>query len=545
MKNLLQNTTAFLIRMKAEYPLAIGFVLALFLGLAIPGRTFLSFILFLAAALFLAFFLIRFSAELSRFFGAPGWISKLNIYVMVLLLLGVFLVLNGIASKQKLKIDLTFTRTHTLSQQTREILSRQQDSVEIIFFRTPSSLNDSVKDMLDLYRKGSKRITLKEYDPEEKPLVAQQFGIKPIETQQETVYSTVIINSGKRTERVQALMVYYSQSQTGFKEDIVVPPTLERKITSAFLRLKENPRKIYFTAGHGEADLAEPGRDGLSKLKTYLAQENFIIDLLYTATTAKIPEDCSLLVCWGPRNNFSDFELRIIGEYLDAGGKVLMSGSPKTSARWNNLLSKRGLNLENTIVMDVGSPYWHQPSIPYVRQYSSSPLVRRLNAATFFPETASISLVEVEGVRTYAILESSKNSWAETDFQTDPPSYQEGIDQRGPLTLVASSGPLAASSAETAEEFDQEDPINLVVFGSSRFVHNEALESAGNLDLFLNVVNHLADRKELMSIRSKDQSLSMLAISPFWMNFFFYFFVVLVPLGILGSGIFILWRKRR
>ncbi len=540
MKTVIENISNFIIKTNTTGILLVLMGISLFLSLMIPGRTFLSLLFLLIFILLSSLLVVRYHSEIKGYLKKPGLTGHLNLLSSILLLFGILVTLNVIASKQRIKIDLTSSRNYTLSKQTKEILKRMDTPVEIIFFRTPASLNDSVMDVLKLYKKHSKFISVREYDPEENPMVAQQYNIKPVESQEQTIYSTIILLSGNRIERVQGISILYSQTETGFKEDLKVPPALERKITSSFLRLKESPRKIYFTAGHDEADVTSTEKTGLSRLKNYLIQENYNIDLLYTASVPEIPDDCSLLICWGPRKNFSDFELRLIDEFLKKGGRAIMAGDPQRTGSWNILLEKWGLRIENNLIIDTESSYWYQVNIPYVKQYAYSPLVDKLNAATFFPDAASLTVTSIPGIRTRSIIESSKHSWGETDFTSDSPVFEKGTDFQGPLTIMASANIILTNENEKKEE-----AINLVVFGDSDFTRNGVIEIAGNLDLFINAANYLADRKEMMSIRSKDQFLSMLHIGPFWMNFIFYSFIILIPILIVIFGIIRIGKKTR
>jgi ABC-type uncharacterized transport system involved in gliding motility auxiliary subunit len=87
--------------------------------------------------------------------------------------------------------------------------------------------------------------------------------------------------------------------------------------------------------------------------------------------------------------------------------------------------------------------------------------------------------------------------------------------------------------------------MRLVVMGDSDFAANELVRSVGNGDLFQNVISWLAQEDDLVSIRPKESTMGTLLLAKPQQDMIFYVSVLILPLGILFSGIFISRMRRR
>ena len=110
-------------------------------------------------------------------------------------------------------------------------------------------------------------------------------------------------------------------------------------------------------------------------------------------------------------------------------------------------------------------------------------------------------------------VQSGRNSWAETDLKmlTTEGQAQPDLDKGdipGPVSLaVAVSAPVGGATPPPAPDApaDRAKPeTRLVVVGDSDFASNAYLGVAGNRDLFLNIVNWLAQQENLIAIRPRD-----------------------------------------
>ena len=92
---------------------------------------------------------------------------------------------------------------------------------------------------------------------------------------------------------------------------------------------------------------------------------------------------------------------------------------------------------------------------------------------------------------------------------------------------------------------DQSKPeTRLVVVGDSDFATNSTSASAGNRDLFLNIVNWLAQQENLISVRPRDPQERRITLSAGQDRFIFWLTVLIIPGLILLGGVQTWWRRR-
>jgi ABC-type uncharacterized transport system involved in gliding motility auxiliary subunit len=84
-----------------------------------------------------------------------------------------------------------------------------------------------------------------------------------------------------------------------------------------------------------------------------------------------------------------------------------------------------------------------------------------------------------------------------------------------------------------------------VVVGDSDFASNGDLGVGGNRDLFLNIVNWLAQQENLISVRPRDPQERRITLSAGQDRFIFWLTVLVIPGVILLGGVQTWWRRRR
>ena len=188
--------------------------------------------------------------------------------------------------------------------------------------------------------------------------------------------------------------------------------------------------------------------------------------------------------------------------------------------------------------------------------YPSHPIVEQFDLLTAFPLARPVSAVTA-GVNSrfaQAFVETSPNSWAETDVKTmltggELKFDEKSGDRKGPIAIAAAVS-AAAESAE-AQKADQKDPANgekpetrVVVFGDSDFASNFALGIQGNRDLFMNTLGWLSQQENLISIRPKETEDRRLTMTSGQQTRVLILVLVVLPLLVLGSGVYTWWRRR-
>ncbi len=429
--------------------------------------------------------------------------------VLFIFLLGI---LNFIASRHPLRWDLSSSGAFTLSPETIALLKQLKQDVKILaFFPERGNATNSVRDLLENYRVASSKIQYEMIDPDKKPDLAQQHKV------------------------TEASMVLISGSETAK----ITEPS-EQEVTTALIRLSRSKRKaLYFVEGHGEHALDDTERSGYSAMKAALSDQGFVVHTLFLLSAA-IPKDASVVIIAGPQSAFTDPERQKISDYLLAGGRLFLLWDPAMPAQLEPLLSAWNVQIKNDIIVDPASTLGgvFPVVVPGKSSYPDHAITRKFALATFYPLARSLlPIQEKETGSTPSfkpLVVTSAGTWSTTP--QDEITINPEKDTRGPLTLgaVVQGNPLTPAS-----------PVpRLVIFGDSDFPTNAFARSAGNGDLFQNVVSWLAEEKDLISIRPRPAETSTLLLSRRQSEAFFAISVILLPLSILGIGL-IRWHRRR
>src|SRR6185295_6878526 len=153
------------------------------------------------------------------------------------------------------------------------------------------------------------------------------------------------------------------------------------------------------TQGHGEKDTAGSDRDGYGSIATALGRENYSVERLVIAQTGSVPDDASVVIVAGPKNDFLEGEIDALKKYLDKAGKLMMLLDPPQKADsppLSNLIALAhdwGMEVGTNVVVDVsgmGQLINASPAMPVAASYPAHPITDRFNVMTVYPLSRSI-----------------------------------------------------------------------------------------------------------------------------------------------------------
>ena len=463
----------------------------------------------------------------------------------VLVVLAILVAINYLGLRRNKRWDLTAAKQYSLSEQTRSVLRSLERPVSIKVF---AESNDFARfrDRLDEYQYTSKQVAVEYIDAIKDPRRANQYNVQSL--------GTVVIEYDGRTERV---------TSDG-----------EQEITNGLIKVVQGKQsKVYFVQGHGEKNTEGSDRGSYSTIAAALGSDNYAVDKLVLVQQKEVPADATVLVVAGPKTDFLAPEIEMVKAYLARGGKVLFMLDPPDRADSaplagiTSLLKEWAIEVGNNMVVDVsgiGQLFGTNESVPVAAKYNPHTITANFNLMTAYPLARSVAPAtgETGGKFAQALVETSANSWAETDLKTLMTSGKvernlEAGDKAGPVSLAAavSSPATAAPPADGAKQGDgagaaakpEDAPkpeTRIVVFGDSDFAANGYLGIPGNRDLFLNTVNWLAQQENLIAIRPKDPEDRRVTLTAGTENLIFWLSVVIIPGVILLAGVQTWWRRR-
>ena len=452
----------------------------------------------------------------------------------VLVVLGILVAINYIGARQNKRWDLTANKQFSLSDQTRNVLSKLDSPMQVLVFAQEPDF-PRYQDKLEEYAYASKKVSAEYIDPDKKPAVAKQNAVQQ--------YGTIVFNYKGRTERVTS--------------------DNEQDITNGIIKVVSGQqRKVYFTQGHGEKDTVSAERDGYNSIAAALGHENYTVDKLVIAQQGSVPDDASVVVVAGPRTDFFAPEVEALKKYLDKSGKLLLELDPPDKADSPAVTSlialahDWGIQVGNNVVVDasgMGRLIGTDASVPVAANYPSHAITARFSFLTAFPLAREASPISggVNGHVAQAFVETSPRSWAETDINGLVTTGQVSLDEskgdkKGPVAIASAvSAAPASATPPTPGDADAPKPeTRVAVMGDSDFAANGGLGIQGNRDLFMNTIGWLSQQENLISIRPKEPDDRRITLTATQQNNITWLSLLIIPGLVFGTGIYTWWRRR-
>ena len=446
---------------------------------------------------------------------------------------GILIALAYLAARFPLRWDLTEAQIYSLSPQSIAMLRRVDRPVHIAFFHDPM-LRETVE-LYELVARQNRLLSLELYDPMLNPAQARLAGVQFSGT-------AVLQSEGRRV-----------QVHGGSETDIV----------NGILRVSQGvTQAVCFLDGHGEANpFSTESHDhlegaaghshglgpqyvlhevhGMAKARHSLEAMNYTVEKLSLMQAAAVPAHCALLVVAGPKVALLPRESAAIERFLGAGGKALLMLEPFVRTGLEPLLQRYGVVPDERMVIDEASHFWADPSAPAVTSYNHHLITREL-PLSFFPGAQSFSPTRqrMPGASVIPLANSSKGSWAQGNGGRI--EFKKERDLPGPNTLM-----LIATRRPVAEAAEPPSAVSrIVVVGDADFATNSFFHIMGNGKLFLNAVNYLAAREDLVGVEPRTRDLPRVQLTNRQMKATFFVSLLLLPGLLAAIGAAVWWKQR-
>ena len=460
--------------------------------------------------LLLASLILNYQSIIAFFTGRSGKLSA-NTVILSVAVLAIMVILNYLGFRYHKRFDLTSEGLFTLSDQTIKVVGNLQKDVKIIRFDKDSDETVRLTDQMADYKPLSKRFSYERVDPQEKLEIARQYGVSKI--------PDTVVASGDRIEHLTAVD--------------------EQSIVNAIIKVtRDRLKRVCFVEGHDERATSNTDGDGLAIAEGKLKNENYETQTIKASAQAGIPPECDIAIVAGPKQPFLQPESAALAKYLDNGGKAMLLIDPETDPQLGELL--KAWNVEvgaGTIIERNAANQLFGAAAPLVSNYGAHPVTEKMKAQTIYIEARPVKVGEASGtgVSGTTILTTSADSWSETEIKPNVPvEYNADKDQKGPLSI----GVAATRNANGKES-------RLIVIGDSDFATNGPLRVLRtNGDLFMNSINWLAQDEDLISIRPKSVTNRSVTMNESQQRTTFWLFVLLMPIAVLGAGVYMWWKRR-
>jgi ABC-type uncharacterized transport system involved in gliding motility auxiliary subunit len=446
------------------------------------------------------------------------YVAYATLYILVIV--AIIATANVLANRYNKSYDTTANKRYSLSDQTAKIVKGLKQDATITYF-DQSTRFQQAKDQLDLYANLSAKVHVEYVDPDKKPQVAREAGVKN--------YGATIVQIGTKKEEAKSLN--------------------EEGITGAFIRdLKNTTRTVCFVSGSGEHQIEDTDRSGYSAFKDLLAKDDYSAKSISLLQKAEISGECTVVVVGGPSGDYQQPQVDAIRKFVEGGGRAMFLLDPPLKIGRSeiadndvltSLLQSWGITPQKDLILDlnpIGQLAGLGPQVALVTSYNRHAIVNEMKgSATGFPLSRSLEVKSGDKTTVEKLFSSSDTSLATSKL--DSPNIDPGDpkNKKGPLTIAA------AGSYSTGKENSQG---RFVVVGSSAWAANSFIKFNGNRDLALNAMNWLSSDEDLISIRPKEREDRRITMTRAQLNWVRITSQFVLPLVVIFAGVSVWWRRR-
>jgi ABC-type uncharacterized transport system involved in gliding motility auxiliary subunit len=441
-------------------------------------------------------------------FRAARWIRFINLVLQAILFLALFAGLNYIALNHAWRFDLTQSRRHSLSAETRSYLEQLDRDVRIIVTisndGTDEEVTQAYRDISGLIReyvylarnnlKGKVEVRYLDVYQNRKEAEALQL---------DQPNQVILLSENHR--RVLPIMDFYNTKnlrRESFRGESV--------LTAALLDVSSpEKKKIYFLAGHGEMRPEDVDRArGLSGIRDELRQRNFDVASLDLNLSRKIPDDAALIIAAGPQGRLQPFEEEMLRNYLTTrAGRLILMLQPGFPHGLENLLFDWGIIVQDNVIFDPDPNSITESNDMRLWRFGrdeASHITDNLinnSMSVIVGPTRSVSddlgRSPDDGLRVKKLIATSPSAWGESSYRIRnvPFVYTPGQDLKGELGVMVISERLKPADLPLSVRGGR-----LAVVGTADLVTNDRIITVGNLNLFLATVNWAIERDTKLNI---------------------------------------------
>jgi ABC-type uncharacterized transport system involved in gliding motility auxiliary subunit len=435
--------------------------------------------------------------------------------VFLVLFIALLAALGWLTDRHAISIDLSAGARNSLSPESARLLVEIEQPLKATLFASP--LNEArplLEALFERYRELQPLIEFESLNPDLHPDLLREYDIR---------YDGEVV------------LEYRGLSET-------VAQVNEASVSSAIQRLlRQGERWLVFLAGHGERNPYSEANHDYSLLAQRLASSGYTVETLNLTQTGSIPDNTDILVLASPKVPLLPGEIGLLLQYVERGGNLLWLADPEQASDGLELLADRlTIELLPGIVVDPNSQLMGLDRVDFalVSDYPRHPVTQNVASLSLFPQAQALAYHGEDSWQPLILLRSDSRSWNETGPLRGEIFHGDDDDEiQGPLDI-------ALTLARQREDDEQSLMQRVAIVGDADFLANQYLGNGSNLEIGVNLVNWLSHDDGLISISPRPAPDTRLELSAAQQLTIAIFFLILLPLSLLGGGLRI-WIKRR
>jgi hypothetical protein len=466
-------------------------------------------------------------------------------YATLLIVVGlaVIVAVNVLVGQIPGKLDLTQNKIYSLSPETYKLLDGLKADVTVTTIGKPGSEDQTVHEILLKYAARNRHVKLQTIDPELSPGWTKKYD----PTGQGLTAGTLIVAAPEKYKTIGQYDMYnydtsnYDPSNPNSQPQLT-SLSVEQRVTSALLFVTaEKNTTIAVLEGHGEQTVDAMG------LTSAINNENYAMQPLSFLSAPAVPAGTDILLILAPKTDLTAADADKVRTYLAGGGRavVLVDLLSKENALPNlaGVLQTYGVEVRNVVVVEGDQNHvWNQNPLFIIPNQEYHDILSPLRANNYQIGMVAAQIVQTldlkkKTLKIEPLLTSTAKSYGKRDIASSKSSARESGDLPGPFTL-------AVAITDPAPDPSKQD-TKLVVVGDAQFLAQSLVASVpGNGDFFMNSVGWLKGKTDSITIRPKSLQTLRLTLSNLAALLYSGVVVILLPLLVLGAGVFV-WVRRR
>ncbi len=448
----------------------------------------------------------------------------MNMGVLILLtivLLGVF---NYAAIRKDKSFDLTENQLNSLSEQSRDILKKLDSEMMVTIFYSGKEGKDQkglIGDFVRRYQDESSFVKVRYIDARKRPDLANEYKVE---------------------KEGLAPFIEYKEKKIRVDLDKID----EEGITNAMVKATRSGQKsIFFIAGHGERDDGSEKAEQLGFFRKALGDASYEVKTWNLLQDGPIPENADLVTIIGPQSYLADPEIKALQGYVEKGGHLFVAADPEMNHNMGELSKLFGIEMAHNFIYDDSGILLGQSigMVPVFNYSATEEITKKIprgpNGLTIFDRASSLKKLEGTPFKVEKLAWTHEKTYAAKDLTPD----QQGGDP-GPHTIMMISTGKAKSSGSGDAPPTEPKNFSAVFVGDSDFMTNVGMRYGMNRDLALNVVASLLKESELVTIRPKEPTGSIVNMTQTQFMILLFSFIIPLPIVMFSLGGWIWWRRR-
>lgn len=430
------------------------------------------------------------------------------------------------------QLDLTGEGLFTLGDQTRRVAASLEQDVTLYLLAAKGGEDATLERLLARYASLSDHITAENVDPTEQPAFLDAFDLDL-----STLYAnSVLVKCGTRTRLVGYDEIFVTSYGVDYNTGGYTSSTSfegESALTNAIHYVSSaSVPTVYQLTGHGEMELSEA-------LTAQMERDNLQCETLSLLSLEEMPEDAAAVIVNAPASDLSEDEAKLLIEYAQGGGGLVVTTQPMAAGEMENLRSVLramgvdagdGLIVEDDQSMRLARyPFYLLPEI--ASHEITDPLIDGGYYA-LLPLAQPIVETGEGGATVTPLLTTSESAYAKAAGLQMTTTEREDGDASGPFTVGAASELGEGKLLYLASADALTDNINAAVSGA-------------NGDLFLNALGWMCGQEETIAIRARSLDTQRLTVTLAQNRLWSFVLVGLIPAACVALGAAVTIRRRR